>query len=127
MWSTMSGTLFVFVTCRLYECAKVEIVVANPFDENVEFQVEIVNINKKKTDKVLELMRLSKTKKRKGKNKLVQDLEQKSAEVVSLVPMFYSKQKTLKIKKYGVEKFCLFYQPITFEPHLAQIGTPTTT
>lgn len=95
---------------------------ANPFDENVEFNVKILNINKKKTEKVMELMRMSKTKKRKGKNKASQEMDLRNAEIESLVPMFYSKQKTIKIKKQGAAKFNLFYQPITFEPHLAQIG-----
>ena len=111
---------------RLYECGKVEIVIANPFDENVEFAIKIKNINKKKTEEIKNMIRITSKNKRKGKSKgkskLAKDIEFKNALVESLVPMFFTKQKLIKIKKHSATKFTIFYQPLTFEPHQAQIS-----
>jgi hypothetical protein len=105
----------------MYECGKVEILVANPFDDNVEFNISIRNINKKKTDEMRDILRMTSKNKRKGKNRIAQDLEFKNSEIESLVPMFFTTQKTIKVKKQSAAKLSLFYQPLTFEPHQAQI------
>lgn len=103
---------------------KVEIVVANPFDENVEFAISIKNINKKKTDEMRDILRMTAKGKRKGKNRIMQDVEFKSTEIESLVPMFFTQQQSLHIKKHSATKLAVFYQPLTLEPHQAQIGRP---
>lgn len=119
-WSTKSSKMA--SNRRLYEMGKVEIVVANPFEENVEFAISIKNINKKKTDEMRDILRMTAKNKRKGKNRIVQDVEFKSTEIESLVPMFFTQQQSIKIKKHSATKLALFYQPLTFEPHQAQIG-----
>lgn len=104
---------------------KVEIVVANPFEENVDFAISIKNINKKKTEEMRDIMRMTAKNKRKVKNRIAQDLEYKNTEIESLVPMFFTQQQIIHIKKHSATKLTLFYQPLTLEPHQAQIGSLT--
>ena len=106
----------------MYECGKTEVTIANPFDNDVVFNISIKNINKKKTDEIRDILRMKSNNKRKGKNRIVQDMEYKNSEIESLVPMFFTTTKSIEIKKNSAKKLSLFYQPLTFEPHQAQIG-----
>lgn len=98
---------------RLYECGKMDILIANPFEEDVKFNVSIKNIYK---------VKVFEKKKRKigGKN----EMESKEKEIESLMPCFFIKDSKINILKKSAVKFQIQYQPLSFDTHYAQISNP---
>ena len=100
----------------MYETGKIEILVSNPFEEDAEFNITVKNINKIKSKSQGDK---KKNKKHKGGKK--EGFQRKYMEVESLVPMFFTKQNKIKIKRGKVVKLIIYYLPLTFEPHIAYI------
>ena len=107
----------------MYECGKMDILVANPLDEDADFQIILKNIVKPKIEETNKTRNKKKFMKRKAKARSKKEPPNLNFE--SSLPMFFVKQETIRIKKKSVEKLAIFYQPLTFEPHLAQISMST--
>lgn len=101
---------------KLYELGTIEIPIYNPFENDVDFQIKIENIE------IIPDASFKPKKKKKRYGQQKDDTEEKKPDQQRLhIPCFFSKKDRIKIRKNGDSKLQIFYLPMTFDNHKCNI------
>ena len=99
---------------KIYEYASVEIQVANPYPNDVEFRIEMEYLEAFQ-DPGPKFDKIRKGKGSEGKS-LIEALKE-SGSMGSRIPAFFLSQEKIRIRRKNVTKLKLLYAPATFEIH----------